>query len=422
MAIDTSIYGLAGKVKSVADYDREALLADEARQQQQLTAMQIMTGQQKQQEYMRGVQRADALRQLAGRWKADTTDEQRIVDLKNAGFAQEADTAEKAFLERKKTGAEVDSKNAGTKKQELENNITRMGTILNVISGAKDQGSYSQGRATLAQAGFDVSQVPEQFDPAYVSAAGQQALTALQRMQEERARMTAEETARHNKVGEKTAAGQLAVSQGNLSVSQERLAFEKQKDMAKDGKSAAKPLPASALKMQQDALDVIGISSSINADLGALEKQIEGGKLKFGPVSNLANSALNAAGMSTEESRNFATFKSSLEKLRNDSLRLNSGVQTEGDAQRAWNELFQNINDTALVKQRLKEIQGINNRARDLQKLKVDQIRANYGNEPLDVSGFTNVAPAVGATGGAGGSWDDPDKEKRYQEWKAKQK
>lgn len=400
MAIDTSIYGLAGKVKSVADYDREALLADEARQQQQLTAMQIMAGQQKQQEYVRGVQRADALRQLAGRWKADTTDEQRIIDLKNSGFAAEADAAEKAFLERKKTGAEVESKNAATKKTELDNAQAKLSVFLNIISAAKDQASYTHGRNALAQAGFDVSKVPEQFDPVQVQAAGQQALTALQRMQEERQRLADEEKKRSNIAGEAlTKRGQdvsAATARRGQDISAETA--RRGQDMAKDGKSAAKPLPPAALKMQQDALDSIGISSGINADLAALDKQIESGKLKFGPISNVANSALNAAGMSTEESRNFATFKSSLEKLRNDSLRLNAGVQTEGDAQRAWNELFQNINDTALVRQRLKEIQGINNRARDLQRMKVDQVRANYGAEPLDVSGFTNVAPAVGAT------------------------
>jgi hypothetical protein len=115
--------------------------------------------------------------------------------------------------------------------------------------------------------------------------------------------------------------------------------------------------------MQQEALDALGVASSVNADLGALEQQIEAGELDFGPVSNLTNTARNMAGMSNAKSRNFATFKSSLERLRNESLRLNAGVQTEGDAQRAWNELFQNINDTDLVKQRLKEIQATNKKA-----------------------------------------------------------
>lgn len=161
-----------------------------------------------------------------------------------------------------------------------------------------------------------------------------------------------------------------------------------------------KPLPAGAMKMQQESLDKIGIASSINADLDGIAKQIEAGKLSFGPVSNLANAARNMAGMSSEESRNFGTFKSTLERLRNESLRLNSGVQTDGDAQRAWNELFQNINDTALVKQRLTEIQNINKRGADLQRLRVDSIRNEYGAEPMDASAYEKQPSAIAKPGG----------------------
>ena len=158
----------------------------------------------------------------------------------------------------------------------------------------------------------------------------------------------------------------------------------------------AKPLPASALKMQQESLDAIGVASSINADLGGIAQQITDGKLKFGPLSNAFNAGRNAAGMSSEESRNFASFKSSLERLRNESLRLNTGVQTDGDAQRAWNELFQNINDTDLVSQRLAEIQGINKRGAELHRLRIDSVRGNYGADPLDSSAYSNQPAAVG--------------------------
>ena len=180
----------------------------------------------------------------------------------------------------------------------------------------------------------------------------------------------------------------------------------------------AKPLPPGALKMQQESLDKIGISASINADLDGIAKQIDSGKLSFGPVSNLLNTGRNMAGMSSEQSRNFGTFKSTLERLRNESLRLNTGVQTDGDAQRAWNELFQNINDTGLVKQRLIEIQAINKRGADLQRLRVDSIRNEYGAEPLDASGYEKQPAAVGTAGAYG----DSEKERRYQEWKARQK
>lgn len=165
--------------------------------------------------------------------------------------------------------------------------------------------------------------------------------------------------------------------------------------------AAPKPLPPAALKMQQEALDAIGTAGTINADLASVEGLIDTGKLDFGPVSNLKNKALNAAGASTEQSRNFATFQSTLEKLRNDSLRLNKGVQTDGDAQRAWNELLQNINDPEVVKQRLAEIQKINERGAALQQMNVDQIRANYGADPLDASGRLNQPSAIGAQNSA---------------------
>lgn len=159
---------------------------------------------------------------------------------------------------------------------------------------------------------------------------------------------------------------------------------------------ANKPLPAAALKMQQSELDALSTASGIDGQLSRIQGQLDAGTLSFGPVSNLVNQARNAAGWSTDESRNQASFRSTLEKLRNDSLRLNAGVQTDGDAQRAWNELFTNLNDTDLVRQRLGEIRGINQRAAQIRRLNVDGIRANYGHEALDTSQYeqpTGTAP-----------------------------
>lgn len=183
----------------------------------------------------------------------------------------------------------------------------------------------------------------------------------------------------------------------------ERLEFDKTKPQAQVGPDGrpVKPMPATALKMQNEALDMIGIASSIQADLGTIEQQLNTGALDFGPVKNLMSQGLNMAGMSNEQSRNYSTFKSSMEKLRNDSLRLNKGVQTDGDAQRAWNELFQNINDSKLVAQRLKEIKAINARAVDLRKREVEDIRNNYNQPQYDFSGQTNVPSAVTPPGGA---------------------
>lgn len=167
---------------------------------------------------------------------------------------------------------------------------------------------------------------------------------------------------------------------------------------AKPGAGASdKPMPPAALKLQTEALEAIGTASGTQANIAAFESQLAAGKLDFGPVSNLVNAGRNAAGLSTEESRNFSSFKSSLEKMRNDSLRLNAGVQTDGDAQRAWNELFASITDKGVVAQRLSEIKRLNEQAVKLQKAKVNSVRANYGNGPIDTSSFEDVSPSFGS-------------------------
>jgi len=178
-----------------------------------------------------------------------------------------------------------------------------------------------------------------------------------------------------------------------------QLAREKFEWEKSGGKATAKPLPVSALKLQQEELDAIGSSSALNKDLGAFTRMIETGELPLGPVTNLGYKARNLAGASTEESRNYASFQANLERLRNESLRLNKGVQTEGDAIRAWNEIVANINDPDLVAQRLKEVQKVNERAIQLRKMNIDAIRSNFGQDPMDVSGRVDVPSAYDGGG-----------------------
>ena len=101
------------------------------------------------------------------------------------------------------------------------------------------------------------------------------------------------------------------------------------------------------------------------------------------------------AGLSSDQSRNLASFEANLERLRNESLRLNKGVQTEGDAQRAWNEMVKNLNDPQVVRKRLREIININRRAIDLRKNELDVVRSNFGRRPLQTGNVESVKPAV---------------------------
>ena len=151
-------------------------------------------------------------------------------------------------------------------------------------------------------------------------------------------------------------------------------------------------IPTQLIKQQDELIDKITTARSTDTDLASIASQIDGGTLKFGPVRNLINTGKNIAGVSDEESRAFGTFKSTLEKLRNDSLRLNTGVQTEGDAQREWNALFQNINDSKFVGQRLQEIRKINQRAAQLHEYRLNVLRQNSGAGSLPQP---QISPAI---------------------------
>ncbi len=161
--------------------------------------------------------------------------------------------------------------------------------------------------------------------------------------------------------------------------------------------TAKATVPPGVQKAEDEDLEAIQTANSINSELGHVDGQIQSGKLSLGPVSNLISRAQNYAGASSENSRNFSSLQSTLEKLRNDSLRLNKGVQTEGDAQRAWNELISNVNDPEIVRQRIAEISRLNTRAAEFKKRQIQQRRSNNNLKPMDVDNVVSGPPSQAA-------------------------
>ena len=144
-----------------------------------------------------------------------------------------------------------------------------------------------------------------------------------------------------------------------------------------------KPLPASVVKKQDELLEQADIADNIDEDLGTIHTQLTDGSLELGLLTNKAYELRNYTGNSNEESTLYSNMRTKLEKLRNDSLRLNNGVQTEGDATRAWDEILANMNDTNIVKTRLAEIRRLNQRAKEELYFRVTTIRNEYGKKPL---------------------------------------
>jgi hypothetical protein len=58
------------------------------------------------------------------------------------------------------------------------------------------------------------------------------------------------------------------------------------------------------------------------------------------------------------------------------------------------NQLMKERRDPELVKQRLGEIRALNERAANIKMNEINNIRTNYGQEPID--GFGNVEPVYG--------------------------
>lgn len=130
----------------------------------------------------------------------------------------------------------------------------------------------------------------------------------------------------------------------------------------KTNAEAGRPLPAPIQKANSDQRQDLQTSYNIVQDVDGVINQINTGALNLGVYANAVNKAANGLALSSEESVNLNRFEGFLEKLRNEQLRLNTGVQTDGDAERALNEIISNKTDPNIVKARLNDIKKFNER------------------------------------------------------------
>lgn len=186
-----------------------------------------------------------------------------------------------------------------------------------------------------------------------------------------------------------------------------------------------KPMPPSIAKQQDELLGELAISNNLETDLQASIDVLDSGGIDLGPINNQMLKLRNSGWIdSTPESRNAANLMATLQKQRNDSLRLNKGTQTEFDAARAWSELLGSDEenptlpkDEKLLSSGLKRIQGLNKRASMEKNIRIDRLREDYGKESIDTSDLSQPNPSyqyekAGAL--------PPDKQRRLDELRAK--
>lgn len=148
------------------------------------------------------------------------------------------------------------------------------------------------------------------------------------------------------------------IAQGNLQVAQGNLALRQDIQSQK----GQKVLPAGALKMEGEeissAYDALSLANNIDAQINSLIAN----KVDFSPAKNARLATLSALGSTDPEVLAYNDFQRFKTSIVNESLRLNKGVQTDKDAERAYKELS-NARSTEDVIKSLEKIRDINARA-----------------------------------------------------------
>lgn len=315
------------------------------------------------------------------------------------------------------------------KTAKLQQALQQNEIIAQSLSAATDPQSYQQVRARLASQGFDTSDLPEVFDPNVVRSHMMTSMSIKDQLEHElkvslnAARIGTEQAqaGSFNALGrQRDAAARLNDANATRVLTPpppmatpnqpqgQTVASLVQSNGTQNASTVApaptaiapapvpvKPMTATAQRMQNEALQALGTFSGLNKDIDTLISQIDNDKLDTDVFSRIGATVRNYTNTSNEKSRNLSTLQSKLESMRNAVLLLNKGVQTEGDAQRAMNEIINNPYDTALVKRRLEELKAINERAATLQQYQVEQVRRDNNQPQMDVSKFLQQPSTV---------------------------
>lgn len=165
------------------------------------------------------------------------------------------------------------------------------------------------------------------------------------------------------------------------------------------GKNAGgtSPLPVGALKELLGVEEALGATQVLGDIIGKNRNRLTNGTLDVGPGARIAGRIRTGLNMSNANDVNITELNADKTKIVNESLRLNKGVQTEGDAIRAGEELMA-ANDAQTLKRAFDRLEEINQRAIQLQQRKAALINGNYGRS-ASPGGMPSAVEAFG--GGA---------------------
>lgn len=178
--------------------------------------------------------------------------------------------------------------------------------------------------------------------------------------------------------------GQPVVNVNQAVVDQEKSIAQDQREQARITKGLPSSLAASeeADYAAIDTADQLGQQiSTIEGDFGYDPKSGDfTGPLKFGPAAAFESgrAMIGVGGADAQNTRDARLrYERFITNYVNESLRLNKGTQTEGDAQRAM-QAIDNAKTTADAWRAIQDLQAINKRARDAKARAIIERRKRY--------------------------------------------
>jgi hypothetical protein len=166
-------------------------------------------------------------------------------------------------------------------------------------------------------------------------------------------------------------------------LAQQALMRREDKAAERAAKNSGKVLPARLQTAEDDDFSAIDTASSVVADIKPIIENLNTNQLNLNKLNQLKMNTQAFFGSKDPEVLRYQELERNLTRFVNESLRLNKGVQTEGDAQRAAAEYQAAFskNSTEGMKKALQELEKINNRQIENRKKQVDRRRKAQGVE-----------------------------------------
>lgn len=335
----------------------------------------------------------------------------------------------KQGIDLQKSNADVAKDTASTEKDKLATKIQKMSYLRQLIGSAVDPASYAQAVRAAQQGGFDVSDVPSQFDPNFVQNMNREALTQEQRLaQEWKAKgydldvRKQGEDERHNRTSEGlTASGQSLTRRGqDITMRGQDLTDDRARDLNANTKAAA----AEAKKQSATEKSITDFSKVVQKEgIPELETALAGaegalGRYKPGEVPGVGRmSGAVPAALLSEEGND---VRQAVATVRNIVLNARSGAAvTDQELRRMVEELGTGLGQSESALRR--GLQKVRARLETIKANAAAGVNDEVLNTYRERGGIDIKRGGQSTTATTGGAFADPEKERRYQEFKARQ-